>query len=159
MEQNRKPSHFLCSGPNFQFPCSGPNMLNDLKIGRVFNLCYRLGHIPVFKSLHSLVASCNFTRIPLNFLHFCNMSLVKFDPFHHCSACGNADALTYLHCLPSVPSMSPHAKAPESLFWFSLFLVVPYLADSFDLGFVGLSGLRGISFWWVLPVQQNISSN
>lgn len=90
MGQNRKLSHFLCSGPNFQFTCSGPNLLNDLKIGVVFNLCCRLGLIPVFKSLPHLAASYNFTHIPLYFLHFCNMSLVKFAPFHHCCACGNA---------------------------------------------------------------------
>lgn len=38
MEQNKKLSHFLCSGPSFQFAYSGPSWLNDLKIGVVLQI-------------------------------------------------------------------------------------------------------------------------
>lgn len=127
MGQNRKLSHFLCSGPNFQFTCSGPSLLNDLKIGVVFNLCCRLRHIPVLKSLPSLAASYNFTYIPLNFLHFCNMSLVKFDPFHHCCACGNATwmpspALCTVFLQSPLRSLMPkHQKVFSDSHYFFLF--------------------------------------
>lgn len=72
-----------------------------------------------------------------------NISPLWLDPFHHSAPCGNTTWMPSLICpvFPSVPSLSSHAQAPESLFSFSLLLSVPFLAGTFDLSFVGLSSL------------------
>lgn len=56
------------------YTCSGPSLLDDLKIGVIFTLCCRLGHIPIFKSIHNLAANYTFPMFPWIFFLF-TMSL------------------------------------------------------------------------------------
>lgn len=161
MEQNRKLSHFLCSGPNFQFTYSGPDLLNDLKIGVVFNLCCRLGQIPVFKSLHNMVATCNFTHIPLNFLQFYNMSLVKFDPFPSLFCLWKCRSL-HLPCAlsSSSPLCEPSCQSTRASFFILIISSCSILCWQYWPWFFicWLVWIKKLSFWRVLPVQQRIGS-